>query len=132
MPNVADSVVQFGLSQIGYTYKTGAQLAHDAYQASGIDIPRTAVGQAYRAGQEIIAPKRGNLAPGDLVFPTLRVVQIYVGGGYCLTVMKSGVIRRPVRRVWRAVRITTPGGGAGLSLAKPGNSPQKMVPRGRF
>lgn len=127
MPSTADSVVQWGLSQIGIQYRSGSQFVHTAYGVAGIDIPRTAVAQAFRVGNEILNPKR-NLAPGDLVFPTLRIVQLYIGGGYVLRVADKGkVTRTRVRRIWRAVRITTPGGGEGQALAVPHQSPQKTI-----
>lgn len=128
MAGIADTAIQFGLSQIGKPYKTGALFTQACYHAAGIRIPAYAMPQAFRAGAEVRNPKR-NLSPGDLVFPTLRIVQIYIGENWVLGVTKSGVGKYPVRRIQRAVRITTPGGGAGLSLAVPGQTPAPMVTR---
>lgn len=128
MASAADSAIQFGLAQIGKQYKTGAQFTQACYHAAGIRIPGYAMPQAFRSGAEVPNPRK-NLSPGDLVFPTLRIVQLYIGENWVLGVTKSGVGKFPVRRIQRAVRITTPGGGAGLSLAVPGQSPAPMRTR---
>lgn len=126
MASISDSVVQWGLSQIGIIYHSGAQFTQTAYSVAGVKIPRTAVAQAFRSGVEVYNPKR-NLAPGDLVFPTLRIVQLYIGGGYVLRATDKGIVRSKTRRIWRAVRITTPGGGDGLALAQTHVSPARTV-----
>lgn len=127
MASVADTAIQYGLSQIGLPYRTSAEFTSACYYAAGVKIPRTGLAQAFRAGQEVLNPRR-NLAPGDLVFPTTRVAQLYIGGGYCLTVSpKKGVVKASVRRIWRAVRVTTPGGGSGLALAMAGESSPKPL-----
>jgi cell wall-associated NlpC family hydrolase len=126
MASNADSVVQFGLSRIGAVYKSGALFVQDCYAVVGIKIPTTALAQAYRAGVQVVNPRK-NLSPGDLVFPTLRISQLYIGGGFVLTATKAGVVRYPVRRVQRAVRVTTPGGGTGLSLAQPHTAPRSVI-----
>ncbi len=131
MPSTADSAVQFGYSQIGYVYKTGALFTSTCYKAVGVDIPRHALPQAYRSGVELKNP-RELLAPGDLVFMTTRIVQLYVGGGFVLAATKGGIVKTPVRAIWRAVRVTTPGGGQGLALAQPGKfSPEIVAGRRR-
>lgn len=127
MASDADSVVQYGLSRIGVVYKSGALFVQDCYAVVGIKLPATALVQAYRVGQQVMSPRK-NLCPGDLVFPTIRISQLYIGGGFVLTATKAGVVRYPVRRVQRAVRVTTPGGGAGAALAQPHTSPRGMVP----
>ena len=126
MASIADSAVQFGLSQIGIIYRTGAQFTATCYYVAGVKIPRTAVAQAFRAGQEILNPRQ-NLAPGDLVFPTLRIVQLYIGAGTILRATDKGIVLSKVRRIYRVVRITTPGGGDGLALAHPSISPPKTI-----
>lgn len=126
MASTADNAVQFGYSQIGYIYKTGALFTSAAYRAAGVEIPRHALAQAYRAGVALDNP-RNVLAPGDLIFMTTRIVQLYVGGGYVLAATKGGILATPVRSIWRAVRITTPGGGQGLALAQPGKFSPEIV-----
>lgn len=126
MASVADNAVQFGYSQIGYIYKTGALFTSAAYRAAGVEIPRHALAQAYRAGVMLDNP-RSLLAPGDLVFMTTRIVQLYVGGGFVLAATKGGIVKTPVRSIWRAVRVTTPGGGQGLALAQPGTFSPKVI-----
>lgn len=127
MASTADSVTQYGLSQIGKHYESGSAFTRTAYAAVGIQIPRTAIAQAYRAGMEI--KRKADLAEGDLVFPTVRIVGLYVGGGYWLAVVRStGTVQRvKVGRMWRGVRVATPGGGRGLALAVPGSLPRETV-----
>ena len=130
MALASDDVVQWAYSQLGREYRTGAQFVQAAWRVVGIRLPSTAVAQAYRAGA--VVPSREALCPGDIIFPTARVSQLYVGGGYVIAVTKAGVGKYPARRVWRAVRVSTPGGGAGLALAQPGLSPAPMVTRPKF
>jgi cell wall-associated NlpC family hydrolase len=66
-------------------------LTQSAYQAAGIEIPRTATAQFF-TGHKV---DRGNLLPGDLVFygkagVFLHHVAIYMGGGYVLDAPRTG------------------------------------------
>jgi NlpC/P60 family/Transglycosylase SLT domain len=75
-PALAQTAVAFALSQLGMPYRWGGDgpgeggfdcsgLTHAAYQAAGIQLPRTAQAQ-YDAGPHL--PADAALAPGDLVF----------------------------------------------------------------
>ncbi len=72
----ASHAVSFALAQLGVPYRWGGDgleeggfdcsgLTHAAYQAAGIQLPRTAQAQ-YDAGPQL--PAETTLAPGDLVF----------------------------------------------------------------
>jgi cell wall-associated NlpC family hydrolase len=99
----ADKAVAFALAQRGKVYRGGAEgpTAYDcsgltwaAWQAGGVEIPRTAAGQL-----EGLPPVRGELEPGDLVVysssgPSRRHVAMVVGKGRMVEAPARGV---PVR-----------------------------------
>ncbi|WP_433057874.1 C40 family peptidase [Dactylosporangium sp. CS-033363] len=84
----ADSggVVGFAMAQVGKGYVFGSVgpdvydcsgLVYAAYRRLGISLPRSTGGLAHM-GRPV---SRGELQPGDLVFPTSGHVGIYIGGG---------------------------------------------------
>jgi len=88
---VAARAVAYALAQRGKPYRSGADgpgafdcsgLTMRAWQAAGVQLPRTAAAQ-YQAGRRV---KRAELRPGDLVFyassgPTGWHVGLVVGRG---------------------------------------------------
>lgn len=79
-------VVGFALAQVGKAYEFGSVgpqrfdcsgLVSAAYRQAGITLPHQ-TGALARVGRPV---SRGELRPGDLVFPAAGHVGIYVGGG---------------------------------------------------
>ncbi|GAA0723172.1 C40 family peptidase [Dactylosporangium roseum] len=80
------TVVGFAMAQVGKGYTFGSAgpdrfdcsgLVVAAYRRIGVSLPRTTGGLAGR-GRPV---GRGELRPGDLVFPSSGHVGIYIGGG---------------------------------------------------
>lgn len=71
--------------------------------AAGIDIGRTTYDQI-NSGVEVSADE---LQPGDLVFPEIGHVMMYIGNGYVIQAPHTGDVVKisPVGTVWRARRI---------------------------
>lgn len=116
--NAADTAIQFALQQVGKPYQWGATgpdsfdcsgLAMAAYEHANIDITRTTYTQVH-VGQPVV-PNAASLRPGDLVFPDPGHVQIYLGGGNVVEAPHTGANVRvvPLRGIWAARRVTTPG-----------------------
>jgi cell wall-associated NlpC family hydrolase len=116
----AGRAVAFALAQRGKAYRWGAEGPHAfdcsgltwaAWQAAGVTIPRTAVGQLTG-----LPRVRGRLQPGDLVIyrsggPSRRHVAMVVGRGLMVEALGRGIPVRStsIRRGWLgAVR---PGAG---------------------
>ncbi|MEV4137065.1 C40 family peptidase [Dactylosporangium sp. NPDC049742] len=86
VPGAGGGVVGFALAQVGKGYGFGSAgpdrfdcsgLVAAAFQRIGISLPHQTGGLA-RVGRPV---GRGELRPGDLVFPASGHVGIYVGGG---------------------------------------------------
>lgn len=98
--------VQWALRQTGKPYRWGATglstfdcsgLTMRAYQAAGVQLPRTSRSQ-WTAGQHVA---RNNLRPGDLLFfggspATIHHVAMYVGGGRMVEAPYTGAQVRVV------------------------------------
>lgn len=71
----------------------------------GVSIPRTTYGQI-KAGAAVNATNRGAWKPGDLLFPSVGHVQMYVGNGQVLEAPQTGghVQIVPARSAYQTVR----------------------------
>lgn len=110
----AEDAIAFAKAQIGKPYKFGA-VGPDAFDCSGlivaaykkanppINLPHW-TGALIAIGQEVA---RGDLAPGDLVFPDSGHVQLYIGNNRMIEAQQSGVPVRegPLWGFWRARRV---------------------------
>lgn len=92
---VAQKAVAYARAQIGKPYSWGAEgpnafdcsgLIYAAYLSAGKRIPRTTATQII-GGQKV---SRGNLLPGDLIFPYPGHVFMYVGDGMCVEAPRTG------------------------------------------
>lgn len=114
-----DAIVKLARSQIGKPYVFGAA-GPSSFDCSGlvkycfrniaqIDLPHSSSLQL-GYGSEIT---RTQLAPGDLIFPSLGHVQIYSGNGNVIEAAEPGtnVRENPIWGFWRARRLVTPGTG---------------------
>lgn len=83
----ADEVIRIALAQVGKPY-VWAKAGPDSFDCSGlvvyafkrgasVDLPHF-TGALWNRGQKV---SRNAIAPGDLIFPTLSHVQIYIGNG---------------------------------------------------
>lgn len=122
MPGKADTALQWAISRVGTEPKRqphmAARFVQQAYRSVGIPIPGTTVGQITNTRKSPIS--RRQLAPGDIVFADLRSSAIYVGSGMVVGVNARGKVQtKALARFWKASRVTTPGGGIGLSMATP-------------
>lgn len=115
-PPATDIVIAFAMAQRGATYVWGATgpntfdcsgLTLRAYQAAGIQLPRTSREQA-RVGTRIpVSAGVGALAPGDLVFwayqpsnlSTVHHVAIYLGNGQVVHAPQTGDVVK-VSPIW--------------------------------
>jgi hypothetical protein len=131
----ADTAISFATAQLGKPYVFGATgpnaydcsgLTYAAFKSAGVSLGRTTY-QQILDGTEVA---RGDLAPGDLVFPDAGHVQIYVGNNQVIEAPHSGAYVRMVRMwgFWRARRVTAPGQTAtgnsttvGVSIPNPLN-----------
>ena len=115
--NTADVAIQFALAQVGKPYKWGAT-GPDSFDCSGLvyaafgkKIGRTTYQQILMG----VGIAQNDMEPGDLCFPDVGHVQLYIGGGNVVEAPHTGAFVRVVpARYWKARRITTPGGGIGL------------------
>lgn len=125
--NAADIAIQYAMAQIGKPYCWGgigpscfdcSGLVQMAYLAGNVQLPRTTYQQVLQG----TSVAQTDLAPGDLVFPDPGHVQIFVGGNQIIEAPRTGLSVRtvPMWGFWQARRVTTPGGGVGLSTAQPG------------
>jgi cell wall-associated NlpC family hydrolase len=124
---VVDAALQFAYNQLGKPYAWGGTgeggfydcsgLTLRAYQAGGLQLPRTAA-QQWNAGAHILDP--GAVQAGDLVFyasdrsnpATIHHVGIYIGAGNMINAPHAGAVIR-VQPAFRsdylgAVRPTAP------------------------
>lgn len=88
-------VVDFALAQVGkpYVWAAAGPRAYDcsgltlaAYRQVGVNLPHYTGAQLERGR----AVSRGELRPGDLVFPSYEHVGIYIGGGRMVHAPKPG------------------------------------------
>lgn len=112
----ADSAIAFARAQVGKPYQWGATgpssfdcsgLVQAAFQAAGINLPRTTYDQV-NVGTPV---GQADLAPGDLVFPDPGHVQIYLGNGYVIEAPHTGANVRIIKMwgFWQGRRVTAPG-----------------------
>jgi hypothetical protein len=106
---VIDAAMQFAYNQLGKPYRWGGTgeggfydcsgLTLRAYQAGGVQLPRTAA-QQWNAGQHITNP--GQVQAGDLVFyahdlsnpATIHHVGLYIGAGNMINAPHTGALIR--------------------------------------
>jgi cell wall-associated NlpC family hydrolase len=104
-----DAALQFAFNQLGKPYQFGATgeagfydcsgLTLRAYQAGGLQLPRTAA-QQWNAGPHVLDPSA--VQPGDLVFyandlanpATIHHVGIYIGAGNMINAPHTGAVIR--------------------------------------
>ena len=120
--SAADVAIQFALAQVGKPYRYGGTgpdsydcsgLVQASYAAAGISLPRTSEEQIL-VGQNV---PQSDLAPGDLVFPDVGHVQIYLGNGQIVEAAHTGTNIRVVN-MWgffRGRRVTAPSSGVWTS-----------------
>lgn len=112
----ADQAIVFARAQIGkpYVWATSGPDSFDcsglifaAYKSAGITLGRTTYQQIFD-GTEI---SRANLLPGDLIFPSIDHVQLYVGGNQVIESPEPGetVHQTAIWGFWRARRVAAPG-----------------------
>jgi cell wall-associated NlpC family hydrolase len=107
--DAVDAALQFAFTQLGKPYRFGGTgeggfydcsgLTLRAYQAGGVQLPRTAATQ-WSAGVHILDP--GAVQPGDLVFyandlsnpATIHHVGIYIGAGNMINAPHRGAVIR--------------------------------------
>jgi cell wall-associated NlpC family hydrolase len=107
--DAVDAALQFAFKQLGRPYRFGAAgeagfydcsgLTLRAYQAGGVQLPRTSVTQ-WNAGPHILDPSA--VQPGDLVFyandlsnpATIHHVGIYIGAGNMINAPHTGAVIR--------------------------------------
>lgn len=121
----ADKAMQYALQQLGKPYVWGGTgpngfdcsgLMQKAYQAAGVDIPRTSQMQS-RIGQAVGDIK--NALPGDLVFPYIDEshVAMYLGNNNIVEAPQTGIPVHVVKYYASAggIRRIVQGGGAAVS-----------------
>jgi hypothetical protein len=81
-----------------------------AYATIGKSLPRTT--EAMIADNQLLTVNKGQLQPGDLVFPNSGHVQMYLGGGKVVEAPRTGMNIRvtALGDVMTAKRVTTPSG----------------------
>lgn len=107
--DAVDAALQFAFNQLGKPYRFGGTgesgfydcsgLTLRAYQAGGLQLPRTAAAQ-WNAGVHVLDPNA--LQPGDLVFyatnlsdpATIHHVGIYIGAGNMINAPHTGAVIR--------------------------------------
>lgn len=113
----ATQPIRFALSQLGKPYLWGANgpnsydcsgLMVAAYATVGKSLPRTT--EAMIADNNLLTVNKGQLQPGDLVFPNSGHVQMYLGGGKVVEAPRTGLNIRvtALGDVMTAKRVTTP------------------------
>lgn len=116
--SAADVAIQYALAQVGKPYQWGGTgpngfdcsgLVQAAYASAGVSLGRTTYQQILN-GQDV---PQTDLAPGDLVFPDIGHVQIYLGNGQIVEAAHSGTNIRVVNLwgFWKARRVATPSTG---------------------
>lgn len=117
----AKGAINFALRQLNKPYVWGAEgpnsydcsgLMVDSYkQGCGITLPRTT--QAMLADPHLMPVNKGQLQPGDLVFPSTEHVQMYLGGGKVVEAPHTGLTVRiaSLGTVYAARRVTDPATG---------------------
>jgi cell wall-associated NlpC family hydrolase len=107
--DAVDAALQFAFNQLGKPYKWGATgtngfydcsgLTLRAYQAGGVQLPRTSVTQ-WNAGPHVV--DKSAVQPGDLVFyatdlsnpATIHHVGLYIGAGNMINAPHTGAVIR--------------------------------------
>lgn len=119
LSDTADLALRYALAQVGKPYQLGATgpdafdcsgLVYSAYRAAGfMSITRTTYTQVLQGS----VVSEGQLGPGDLVFPDIGHVQMYVGNGQIVEAPHSGASVRVVNLwgFWTARRLVDPAGG---------------------
>jgi hypothetical protein len=113
----ATAAIRFALSQLGKPYLWGGNgpnsydcsgLMVAAYATVGKSLPRTT--EAMIADNALMTVNKGQLMPGDLVFPNSGHVQMYLGGGKVVEAPRTGMNIRvtTLGDVMTAKRVTTP------------------------
>lgn len=118
-PGAADRAIEAARTQLGVPYVWGGEtpghgfdcsgLIQWAFGVGGVSLPRTTYQQVL-----VGAPvTQDRLAPGDLVFPDLGHVQIYVGGGQVIEAPHTGSVVQqvPMWGFMTARRVAPPGTG---------------------
>lgn len=111
----ASEAIAFARAQIGKPYEFGATgpntydcsgLIEKACQAGGVKVGRVTQEQIFN-GSEV---SKAALSPGDLVFPDLGHVQLYVGADRVIEAPHTGAFVREVSigGFWRARRVFDP------------------------
>lgn len=133
----ADTAIQYALAQRGKWYSTVPDgvttfdcslLVQKAYEAGGVRLPRTTY-QQILVGTPVA---RANLLPGDLIFPSVEHVQLYIGNGQVVEAAHTGTQVR-TSNIWgfyAARRVTAPGAVAnpgGSTGAGPGGTPVTTI-----
>lgn len=122
--SAADVAIQYALAQVGKPYVWGATgpdgfdcsgLVWAAYNQAGVSLGRTTYQQILN-GQDV---PQSDLAPGDLVFPDIGHVQLYLGNGQIVEAAHQGTNIRVVNMwgFWKARRVTAPSSGVYTSSA---------------
>lgn len=97
----ADTAVKFALAQVGKPYVWGASgpnsydcsgLTWAAYKAAGLDIGRTTYNQLLKGVDITLLARKDQrvMRPGDLIFPTMAHVLMYIGGGKVVEAPHTG------------------------------------------
>lgn len=134
-PDAADLAIKFAVAQVGKPYVWGSigpnsfdcsGLIMRAYQLGGVYLPRTTF-LMVNVGQHVT---EAQLLPGDLIFPHIGHVQLYIGGGKQCEAYDTGYPIRvaPVTKVWQARRVAPPGRGTGGGTTSNSGSPQAATP----
>lgn len=118
----ADVAIAFARAQMGKPYKFGATgpnsydcsgLTQASWKAGGVSIGRVTQEQI----TDGVPVSAANLLPGDLVFPEITHVQLYVGNNRVIQAPHSGafVEESALGHVMTARRVGTPGSDEGLT-----------------
>lgn len=105
----AGAAIAFATAQLGKPYRWGATgpnafdcsgLVQAAWRHGGVQLPRTST-LMLGVGRKVT---RAQLVPGDLVWPALGHVQLYIGGGQVIEAPRTGLSVRRVAlgTVWTA------------------------------
>ena len=142
--NAADQAISFARSQIGKPYVFGgigpngydcSGLIQTSYRTAGITLPRVSQAQVF-SGTGL---SKEQLQAGDLVFPDIGHVQLYVGNGQVIEAAHSGTNVRQVN-MWGfqyGRRVTSPGLNI-INAAVPGllfdprYPPDQIMPNGKM
>lgn len=122
-----DQAIAFAESQIGKPYSVFPDgkntfdcslLTQESWASAGVSIGRTTFLQIMD-GTEV---KESDLLPGDLIFPDIGHVQLYVGNREIIEAPHSGAFVRKVEMwgFWRARRVGDPASGGGTPAVQAG------------